>query len=366
MESGKNRFRGIRIGKAVEAHLRIAALGALMLATTAANAVVINGSDLTGGNLTPGDGDVLSGAFINVGNFSIGAGTTVYVMPGVALSIAANTIVIDGTLNADGAGFAGGAGGIGGSSTAPGGVAGSGPGAGAGGGPGLCVHGGGGAGGGYGGNGGNGGYWFSSPTAAGGSSYGSTLATNVQMGSGGGGGGAACDYIGGVSGAGGGAVDLSALADLILNGSITADGLDGANGDTFSGGGGGGSGGGILLSGILTLDGTLSATGADGGAQTGGLSASGGGGGGGRIKLAGTLNSVGAGFSTDVSGGSSGVNRGGSAQPPGSGLAGDCCRGGNNCPGTRRARPVAQQPRPRGSGFCPASQASHLTAPLNR
>ena len=85
MESGKNRFRGIRIGKAVEAHLRIAALGALMLATTAANAVVINGSDLTGGNLTPGDGDVLSGAFINVGNFSIGAGTTVYVMPGVAL-----------------------------------------------------------------------------------------------------------------------------------------------------------------------------------------------------------------------------------------------------------------------------------------
>ncbi len=302
-----------------KAHVLAAALSSLMLAGPAAHAALINGADFGGGNLTPADGDILSGVFTNIGTFTVGAGTTVFVMPGVALSLSANSIVIDGQLNANGAGGAGGAGGL---VNPTAGSAGFGPGPGSGGGPGPCVHGGGGGGGAYGGNGGNGGYWFSNPVAVGGIAYGSALTADIQMGSGGGGGGGSCGFLGGEGGAGGGAIALMALSDLILNGSITADGEDGSDGVGSSGGGGGGAGGGILLTGTLNLDGLLSAAGGDGGELSNSLSMSGGGGGGGRIKLGGDISSLGAGFDTDVAGGSPGSNRPGGTQPPQGGASG--------------------------------------------
>jgi hypothetical protein len=281
-------------------------------------AAVIVGSDFGGADLVVSNGDILQGTFTNVGTFTVGAGNTVFVANGFGLSIAANTIQIDGTIDGTGAGFAGAATPVG---DAANGLAGTGPGAGAGGLYGGAVHASGGGGGGYGGNGGHSGQSLSSPPfAAGGTAYGSAAPPSVQLGSGGGSAGnhGCCGFgTGGAGGDGGGAVSLAALGNLILNGTIRVDGSDGSQGSsnaTYStSGGGGGSGGGIELSGYLTLNGLLSASGGEGADYNLGTGTSegwgqgGGGGGGGRIKLSGFTTSVLGGFAIDVSGGSGGA-----------------------------------------------------------
>ncbi len=253
---------------------------------------LIVGSDLGGGDLVPANGDVLSGSFTNVGTFHVAAGVTVFVDPGVPLSVTATEILIEGTIDADLAGFVGGA-------TPPNpsdpGNPGGGPGGGEGGGFGNCVHSGGGGGGAYGGDGGDSSSLFGTnpPPALGGSAYGSPNPPGIMMGSGGGSGGNHCNATqGGPGGNGGGAVELHATR-ITVSGTITANGQDGIASTVAGGpGGGGGAGGGIWLDGCLTLDGaTLSANGGDGGdgVQGVGLGMAGGGGGGGRIKLSGSV-----------------------------------------------------------------------------
>src|ERR1051326_2929664 len=149
--------------------------------TTEVTAQTINGTNYGGADFTPPDGTILNGTFTNVGTFRITVGSTVYVATGVPLSIQANNIIIEGTLNGQGGGYAGGAStNIGGANGLPG----SGPGGGAGGLFGGCVHGDGGAGGGYGGNGGNSGSYFGSGPAPvlGGTAYGASNRFNSQMG----------------------------------------------------------------------------------------------------------------------------------------------------------------------------------------
>src|SRR5947209_12402423 len=76
---------------------------------------IIMGADYGGANLLPQNGDVLEGTFTHVGTFLVAPNTTVYVEPGTPLSVSANAIRIDGTLDGDGAGYAGGAHGLNGS-----------------------------------------------------------------------------------------------------------------------------------------------------------------------------------------------------------------------------------------------------------
>src|SRR5438067_438813 len=136
----------------------------------------INGGNFAGANLTPANGDVLNGTFTNVGTFTISAGTTVFIQPGVSFDMSSTTTVINGILNADGRGFAGGPLTVapGGNSVAFDGTDGTGPGKGIHGRLGNCVHGGGGGGGGYGGAGGTGEYHFADATYPnGGITYGS-------------------------------------------------------------------------------------------------------------------------------------------------------------------------------------------------
>jgi hypothetical protein len=64
--------------------------------------------DYGGADLVPANGSSLGGTFTNVGHFEIGFGVTVQVDPGVPLEIHADTILVDGTLDAVGAGDAGG------------------------------------------------------------------------------------------------------------------------------------------------------------------------------------------------------------------------------------------------------------------
>ncbi len=111
-------------------------------------------------------------------------------------------------------------------------------------------------------------------TVAGGSTYGS-LSVPRDPGSGG---ASMASYSTALGGSGGGSLGLTVKGTLILDGTITANGVEG----TFAGDGGG-SGGSILLTvGTLIGDGLVSA---DGGAGSG----LGGGGGGGRIAIAATL-----------------------------------------------------------------------------
>ena len=131
-----------------------------------------------------------------------------------------------------------------------------------------------GGGGGYGGYGAMGGALATSlsSTAYGGTPYGS-LTAPMDMGSGGGG------YSGhGLGGAGGGSILLTVTGVLMLDGRISADGSPG-----IAEGSGGGSGGSISLGvGTLTGGGTISA---NGGMGSGFGSTGGGGGGGGRIAI---------------------------------------------------------------------------------
>jgi hypothetical protein len=273
-----------------------------------ASAALITGSDLQGANLVLNNGDVLSGSFINVGSVIIPTDVTVYVAAGNALSISAQSINIAGVLNGEGAGYAGGTHALSGS-------AGKGPGAGAGGLFGSAVHASGGAGGGSTGKGGNGGSALgSSPGISAGGK-----ANTAAMGSGGGAAGDHDTYYtgkGGNGGAGGGGISLSALGNLILTGSILADGQNGFQGvaDEYPvSGGGGGAGGSISLFGTLLLDGLLDVSGGNGGNYLGNANGGyawgngGGGGGGGTIQLGG-MASFGTNFIADITGGLAGAS----------------------------------------------------------
>ena len=291
--------------------LAVAIIGSDAVSPTPAEAATIIGADLGGGDLIVSDGDVLSGTFTNVGTFTIPAGVTVFVDPAIPLSITADTIIIDGTLDGSGAGSLGGAPVPNIPSCVPHntvtGNAGSGTGGGGGGLFGCNIHGGGGGGGGYGGAGGVSSSVFGSfpdPTP-GGVVFGDATSPSINLGSGGGSGSAYNqEELSGFSGAGGaGGAAISMFGAIDLNGTILADGADGGlPTDENGAGGGGGSGGGVLLDGKLFLDGLISVTGGDGVAGTFGFPSSGGGGGGGRIKLFGSA-SVQAGFSVDVTGG---------------------------------------------------------------
>ena len=85
----------------------VIAASAVIALSAPSKAAVIVGGDFGGADLVVNNGDILQGTFTNVGNFTVGAGNTVFVAGGIALSIAANSIQIDGTLDGTGAGFAG-------------------------------------------------------------------------------------------------------------------------------------------------------------------------------------------------------------------------------------------------------------------
>ena len=134
---------------------------------------------------------------------------------------------------------------------------------------------GGGGGAGYGGDGGNG------SSGLRGSEYGNSSSFLIQLGSGGGGGSSGI-WAGGKGGDGGGAIWLEA-DEIIINGTVTANGQDGSYVQHAKPGGGGGSGGGILLYGnTVAISGTISVDGGDGVSQS---AVQGGGGAGGRIKI---------------------------------------------------------------------------------
>lgn len=308
--------------------------------STLSSAATITGSNYAGANLTPANGDVLSGTFTNVGTFYIQAGYTVYIDPGVLLSISASNIVIDGDLVGNGSGYAGGA--I--VTTGADGNIGSGTGGGTGGYYGGCVHGTGGGGGAYGGNGGHssragGGLITPASPAAGGTAYGNnTVLSSIFMGSGGGSGaayGCGSPYSGysyaGIGGNGGGAVELISSGSVTITGSISVNGENGGAG-SWCGAGGGGSGGGVNITASSGwISGSITANGGNGGtAGTLGFGQSGGGGGGGRIKLSSNICTTGSTFS--VNGGSAGTGAQFSPSPDSEdGYVGTIYGGTNSC-----------------------------------
>jgi hypothetical protein len=106
------------------------------------------------------------------------------------------------------------------------------------------------------------------PLTQSGAAYGNPFLVPLQGGSGGGGGGGGTLRIGGGGGAGGGAILIASSASVSIDGTITANGGDGANGGF---GGGGGSGGAIRIAApLVTGTGSLTAT---GGAGAGGFGA---------------------------------------------------------------------------------------------
>ncbi len=145
-------MKRIRSWVAVATTVFVLVAGMTTVGGGSADAATISGGDKGGADITVSNGDVLSGTFTNVGTFTIPAGVTVTVAPGVPLSVTAARIVIAGTLDGTAAGAAGG-------QPSPNandpGNPGAGPGAGGGGGFGACVHSSGGGGGGYGGAGGD-------------------------------------------------------------------------------------------------------------------------------------------------------------------------------------------------------------------
>ncbi|HPS54747.1 MAG TPA: hypothetical protein PLP05_04035, partial [Sedimentisphaerales bacterium] len=128
---------------------------------------------------------------------------------------------------------------------------------------------------GYGGEGG-----YSRHGAAGGATYGS-MVTPVDLGSG----GANSDYGNLPGGAGGGAIKLVVSGALTIDGSISANGINGGVSDYYDQSqGGGGSGGSILITaGVLTGTGSITANGGSSLGSWSGIWA--GGGSGGRIAL---------------------------------------------------------------------------------
>jgi len=260
-----------------------------------AGAATIAGRDLDGQSLICGPGstadnsiscspnDSLSGVFTNVGLFQINAGTTVFVTPGIPLVVFASTVSISGLLNGSGRGEVGG---IGGDPGLPGSDGeGMGPGKGA-----AAIQGGGGAG--YGNIGGIGSGGASSGTAYGLAGLESSPVSpdDINMGSGGGGGGGAAGQTSGSGGQGGASIYLEA-SSFTLTGYISVRGVPGGNSAKPAGGGGGGAGGSLLLRCMdsATVNGSIIATGGDGG-DVAGFEIDdpvypGGGGGGGRVKI---------------------------------------------------------------------------------
>jgi hypothetical protein len=167
-----------------------------------------------------------------------------------------------------------------------------------------------GSGGGNGGAGGEGVAADPNPAAPGGQVYGNSE-NPVLLGSAGGNSG-----TGGLGGTGGGAIKITATGTVTINGIVTANGADGATDNTSSGGGG--AGGSIWIeSNILAGNGTVYAKGGISGTAT----YKGGGGGGGRIIMFCTESNT---FTGDVSvaGGVPGLS-----QPGGVGtLLGPTCR----------------------------------------
>ncbi|MFZ2777675.1 MAG: fibronectin type III domain-containing protein, partial [Candidatus Moraniibacteriota bacterium] len=178
----------------------------------------------------------------------------------IVLTVTGDLIIdVGASINADGKGYAGGTTGNG-----------SGTGGGAGGAGGCCGVTSGGAGGGYGGAGGR------TYVYSGGTTYGSATAP-IDLGSGGG----ALSSFSLLGGAGGGALKIVAAGEVILNGSILANGIDGGNNGSYSGGGG--SGGSVWLqAGNLTGSGSINT---NGGSAVNASVFAGGGGGGGRIAI---------------------------------------------------------------------------------
>jgi hypothetical protein len=180
------------------------------------------------------------------------------------IAIIGDTIIIEGTVTANGEGQTGGT---------TEGADGSGN---AGGKGGVCVFDSGGGGAGYGGDGGRG----ASGNGESDGGYGN-VSHPVDVGSGGGAGGELnCNSGSGDGGTGGGAIKINATGTITITGTVSANGNAGENHASRSGGGG--SGGSVWLN-AQTIEGTgtIQATGGDGG--TGGED--GGGGAGGRIAL---------------------------------------------------------------------------------
>ncbi|NCG18153.1 MAG: hypothetical protein GWP91_03965 [Rhodobacterales bacterium] len=289
------------------------------LIPTQALATTYVGSDLGGTDLILLDGDVLEGAFTNVGTFWVTAGATVFVQREIHLEVHADTILIDGSLSAEGAGDRGGQPGLSPGAGAIAGFNGFGLGFGGLGGPGNCVHGGGGGGGGHAGRGGEGAYYFGGADIGdpgttygwGGSPF--ELISDRPFGSGGGGGGSGCTPADGtMGGSGGGSVLLEATL-ITVTGVVTVSGQSASAVVTGAAGGGGGGSGGtlVLLSGVIDGGGNLEANGGAGGdclLGAGGLAGGGGGGGGGRIKL---FTSPGYLVNTEARGGTFGVSQAG-------------------------------------------------------
>ncbi len=237
--------------------------------------------------------DTLGGEYF-YNEFRIINGSTLNVSPGEMLTVHANCIEVESgsTINADGAGYSGGAGSNGTGNDGFG--VGGGSGAvnwnnygGGGGGAGYCKYGGAGS---YGtsvnATGGAGGYNYGENCIGGSDSF--------YVGSGGGAGaGDGGSNNGGAGGNGGGAIALESISmtgetSIVIEGTITANGMDGADGSANGcGGGGGGSGGTILIKGktILIANGALSVAAGDGGNNGGADGGGGGGGTGGYIKV---------------------------------------------------------------------------------
>ena len=245
---------------------------ALALLFAPANATIYTGADWGGADLILADGDVLVGRFTNVGHFEVPAGAQVRVRRQTPLRVEAQSIVIDGRIDARGSGYPGG-------TSNEIGTRGEGPG--------TSPASGWGEGGGGAGFGGAGGaaeeycyYWCSDPSSGtpGGPTYPPTVAV---MGSGGGGGSAHYNLRRGHGGEGGGGVLLTA-PEVHIDGHIWARGLRGGCGDhssVFDGGSGGGGSGGLIRidTDTLTGAGLLSVR---GGGSCGTFNLGGGGGGG--------------------------------------------------------------------------------------
>ncbi len=250
------------------------------------------GGTISNNYILNGTVDTLGGEFF-YNEFKIINGGTLNVIPGEMLTVHANYIEVDSdsTINADGAGYSGGAGSNGTGND----------GFGVGGGSGAVNwsnYGGGGGGAGYCKYGGDGSYGTSENATGGdgGYSYGSLYSgsDSFYVGSGGGAGaGDGGSNNGGAGGNGGGAIALESMSmtgetSIVINGAVTANGMDGSNGSSNGcGGGGGGSGGTILIKGktILIANGALSIAAGDGGDKGGAEGGGGGGGTGGYIKV---------------------------------------------------------------------------------
>ena len=121
----------------------------------------------------------------------------------------------------------------------------------------------------------------------GGAVYGDEQFTNFYMGSGGGKGGAwwGNSGCGGTGGNGGGRIKIIG-SSVTINGTLSADGQNGGNGTSQGAGGGGGSGGAIWIIGdSVNINGTLSVKGGKGGISYAEGSYAGGDGGNGRIRI---------------------------------------------------------------------------------